>query len=314
MTTEAHDVSVVLLVLNWNNAFDTLSCLAALSQIDMRATTKTIVIDNGSSDDSVARIGEAFPEISLMRTGQNLGYAGGNNAGIGRALEGDTQYICIVNNDVRVTPSFLAELVEVMEADITIGVATPIILGSDNPDVIWTAGAGINQDRGTVVRNMAGESVLALDDSLPFEVAVANGAALLVRKEVFQSVGLFDEEYFLYFEEVDWCIRVRNEGYRIVVAPNSRVTHKVSATLGRFSPTTDYYYNRNHFRFISRNWKGWRRWLLLARLFARQNLALLAFMYKNRGERDWQARRNARFRALIDAARGRWGAGTYRPI
>jgi len=308
---EGGAAKVILLILNWNRPSETIGCLESLAVAE-GPVPATIVIDNGSSDDSVVRIGEAFPEIELLSTGQNLGYAGGNNQGIRRALDEGAAWVGILNNDVRVAKDFLGKMLEVMASDNSIGVVIPILVEADDPELIWTAGAGIDNGRGTVVRHMAGQPVSTLEDARPFEVEVAPGAAMLVRRDVFLNAGLFDEQYFLYFEEGDWSLRVRKAGYRIVVAPAARAAHKVSATLGQYSAITDYYYNRNQFRFILRNWQGSRRWGLLAYQFGRQALALMAlFLHTaNQGKR---ASRAARRRALVDAIRGQWGAGSERP-
>jgi GT2 family glycosyltransferase len=309
MTIERDKPRVAVLVLNWNNAQDTLSCLESLEHLEV-GRVQIIVVDNGSSDDSVAAIEAAFPDIVVLANGQNLGYAAGNNVGIRLALDQDMQYVCILNNDTVAESGFLSRLSEVMSSDSSIGVVTPVLVEDSDPDLVWAAGANIDNEKGIVVRNMSGNSLEALNGKQPFEVDVAPGAAMLVKSEVFREVGLFDDDYFLYYEEVDWCNRVRKRGYRIVLVPSSRVRHKVSATLGRYSPTTDYYLNRNVFRYILRNWKGAKRWRLLARHFVGQTLTVSAYTLKRRSEPGRLASRDARLRALADAFRGRWGPRT----
>jgi GT2 family glycosyltransferase len=129
---------------------------------------------------------------------------------------------------------------------------------------------------------------------------------MLVRREVFERVGLLDEAFYLYFEEADWCLRVRRSGYRILAVPSSLAWHRVSATLGPTSPVIDYYMLRNHLRFIACHWSGMARLLFLGRTIGRNLLTIAAYTLKpQQGQR--LSHRNARLLALRDAALGRWG-------
>jgi GT2 family glycosyltransferase len=157
-----------------------------------------------------------------------------------------------------------------------------------------------------VARLCAGESVLSLSEKSPFSVDAASGAAMLVRRGVFEDVGFIDEDFFLYFEEIDWCLAVRRAGYQILAVPNATVWHKISDTLGTSSPVIDYYMLRNHLRLISRHWSGALRYYLWSRLILRNLLAVVAFSFKPQGGKR-NANRNARLFALRDAILGRWG-------
>lgn len=129
---------------------------------------------------------------------------------------------------------------------------------------------------------------------------------MLVKREVFERVGLLDESFFLYYEETDWCLKARQAGYRILAVPSSVVWHKVSATLGVSSPIIDYYMLRNHLRLIGRHWSGVRRPYLLVRTVARNLATIAAYTVKSRrGTRI--PNRNARLLALRDASLRRWG-------
>lgn len=129
---------------------------------------------------------------------------------------------------------------------------------------------------------------------------------MLVKREVFQRVGLLDESYFLYFEETDWCLNVRKAGYRILAVPGSVVWHKVSAALGATSPVIDYYMLRNHLQLVNRHWSGVNRHYLLLRTVLR-NLATVAAYTANSRQGERTPHRNARLFALRDAALGRTG-------
>lgn len=297
--------SVMTIVLNWNNVTDTLACLGSLEQSDY-PNHRVLVVDNGSTDGSVQAIRERYPDVLMRETGRNLGYAGGNNVGIRYALKDGANYVCILNNDTTVAPGFMSLLLKALESRDEAGVVIPLIADMVDPDRVWALGAAVDRTRGEITRLHAGESVSALHTKEPFEVDIAPGTAMLVKREVFERVGLLDEKFFLFYEEADWCLPVRQSGYQIVAVPSSVIWHKVTAALGQTSPAVDYYMLRNRLFFIGRHWAGPARWYLLGRAVVRNLLAIAAYTAKPRGGRRLP-HRNARLLALRDAALGRWG-------
>lgn len=297
---------VAVIVLNWRNARDTVRCLESLVGIQ-QGICQIIVVDNGSEDDSVWTIRNAFPTLTTVELQTNLGYAGGNNAGIKLAIERGAEYVCLLNNDVTVTHGFLNPLLSVLDANPNVGIVTPLIAnegGGDPP--IWALGANLNFRNGTVTRLHTGEPVSALVSVAPLLVDVAPGAAMLVRSKVYEDAGFMDERYFLYYEEIDWCFRLRSHGIRIMAVPGSIVYHKVSATLGGNSPVIDYYMTRNQLHLIRRHWSGAAQGSLWWRTVLRQLIVATAFTVKSqRGLRI--PNRNARLFALRDALLDRWG-------
>jgi len=131
--------SVTIIVLNWNGGQDTLACLESLAQLDY-PEFGVLVVDNGSTDGSLQAVQERFPEIPIIETGENLGYAGGSNVGLRWALDHGADYALLLNNDTVVAPDFLRLLVEAVGADPRIGIAGPTICYYDRPEVIWSAG------------------------------------------------------------------------------------------------------------------------------------------------------------------------------
>ncbi len=262
-------------------------------------------MDNGSTDNSVETIRDAFPNIMLVENGENLGYAGGNNVGIRKSLLLAADVICILNNDVVVDNGFLQLLIDVLFETESIGIATPLVINGMNGDLVWAMGAQVDWDTGMVSRVGAGDRVLNQQERRAFEVDAASGAAMLIRREVIEQVGLFDESFFLYYEEIDYSLRAKAAGFRIVAVPRSVVWHKVSASLGIRSPIIDYYMLRNHIRLASLYWKGRRRGAIISRIVARNLGVILAYTFKShKGAR--LPNRNARILALRDAAIGRW--------
>ncbi len=301
--------SVAIIILNWNNPDDTLACLRSVMALDYPAACRNvIVVDNGSTDDSVVRIRRMHPDILLIATNANLGYAGGNNVGVRHALEQGAEFLCILNNDVVVEPGALELMLAAIQARPDVGIVTPLVAErTHDGDRVWALGAAVDHSTAAVTRLRAGEAAAAWREAAPYEVEVASGAAMLIHRRVFEQVGLLDEAFFLYYEEVDWCLAVRRAGFRILATPAAVVWHKVSASLNRHSPVIDYYMTRNHLRLIQRNWRGWRRWCLWSRSLGRQLLAIAAFTVKSQdGART--PHRNARLLALRDALSGRWGA------
>lgn len=300
---------VAIIVLNWNNAMDTLSCLDSLQQLDYPAPW-IIVVDNGSTDDSVARIRAAYPSIDLVETGENLGYAEGNNVGIRRGLEEQPAYILILNNDTELHPDFLSQLVAEAESDPFIGVVGPKMYFFDPPDMVFAAGSFVRWDEGSVEQRgiWQRESLVGpLYAERPEDVDFIIGCGVLFRSEALKQIGPYDSRYFLNFEDVDICIRARQAGYRVRYTPHAVLYHKVSATLGLASPRNTYYMTRNALLFFSIHLQGWRRWRALARIVVRSLGHIAVWTLKPQYRRTARAKRDASLLALRDALLGHFG-------
>jgi GT2 family glycosyltransferase len=236
---------VAIVVLSWNGCDDTLACLSSLAAVTYEPIS-VVVVDNGSRDGTVDAVRAAFPSVELLPQPTNLGFAEGNNVGIRHALARGSEYVLVLNNDTRVDPGFLEPLLAAAEAHSDAGAVCPKILFDDAPDRIWFAGAGYDARRGYQGR-LAGYGAR---DSAAFdgvrESDRATGTAMLVPAAVLERVGGFDRDLFAYSEDVDWSLRARGAGYRIYVAGDSRVYHRVSASSGgESSPTSIYYGVRN---------------------------------------------------------------------
>lgn len=296
--------SLTVIVLNWNNATDTLTCLESLARQEY--PHRVLVVDNGSTDDSVARIRAAFPEVEILETGENLGYAGGNNVGIRYALAQGAEYLLILNNDVVLAPDCLSRLMEALETHPEVEIASPLIANMADGETIWALGQYVNRRTGTVSRYAAGESIKKWHHREPFQITAISGTAWLASRKALETIGLLDEQFFLYYEETDWSLQASRHGYTLWVVPDAILWHKVSATLGTTSPIVDYYMTRNYFRFIARHWRGIHRIGLLSIAVLRQLGTVAAYTVKpHHGQRT--PHRDARLLALRDATFGRWG-------
>ncbi len=188
---------------------------------------ETIVIDNGSKVNEAEALKEMYGDsVHVIRNDRNHGFAGGNNIGVKRALDGKADYILLLNNDTVVDGNFLIELVKACENDVRIGIVGPKVYHYDKPDVISSAGAKIDFYRGKFPLIGANEVDHGQYDRVR-DVDYVSGCSLMVKKEVIERVGFLDPMYFLYTEEVDYAVRVKKLGYRIVFVPTARIWHKI---------------------------------------------------------------------------------------
>jgi len=231
---------LVCVVLSWNGREDTLAALESLGGI------QTICVDNGSTDGSAEAVAERFPEVELIRTGVNLGFAAGNNVGIRRALDRGADWVALLNNDAYVDSGFAEALAAAAERHPDAGVLACKVYVVDPTDVLWYAGGSFDPRLGYSgrVRGSGQRDDGGFEQEL--DVDWATGAALAVSREAIERAGLLDEELFAYLEDVDWCLRIRAAGLRVVLVPSAKAWHKVSAsTGGPASPTSIRYHCRN---------------------------------------------------------------------
>ena len=241
---------VFIIILNWNGKEDTLACLNS-SQQSTYFNQEIVVVDNGSSDDSVEQIKLFYPSVTLLETGQNLGYAEGNNVGIRYALEHHADYILLLNNDTTVARDLLDQLVSAAQQNPDAGVFGATLLYMDKPDTIWFAGAQWNTQKLTFDYPYQDQK---LPDRLNTATDYACGAALFFRGEVARSIGLLDARFFLVWEESDWCLRATRAGYGCKLVPSAYVWHKVGASFdGESSPLRQYFSYRNRLLWAEKN-------------------------------------------------------------
>ncbi len=222
--------AVTVILVNWNGWPVTADCLRSLEAATYPRLS-TIVVDNASSDGSREAIRREFPWVELLAMPENLRFAGGNNAGIRRALDEGAEAVLLLNNDTVVDPAFVGCLVERLHSDPHCGIAVPKIFYYDDPTRIWYAGGVISMWSGT----MRHRGIREIDNGQydrAQAVGYATGCCLLARAEAVRTVGLLDEAYYMYSEDADWSARFHRAGYTILYEPRAKVWHKLSVSAG----------------------------------------------------------------------------------
>lgn len=230
------DVSII--VLNWNGRQHLETCLTAVAA-QQGVNCETILVDNGSTDGSVALVRDRFPWVRIVPLAENRGFAGGNNAGV---REASGRYVAFLNNDTEAEPTWLGALLAGVDEAAGFAVTTSCLVFMDDPSCIDSAGDGVLRWGGAFKRHHGGSVELARES---VEVFAACGGACLMSRSLFEALGGFDEDFFLSQEDVDLSYRARLLGYRVRYVADAVVRHRGSATLGRVSPVSVFHAQRN---------------------------------------------------------------------
>jgi GT2 family glycosyltransferase len=260
----------------------TRECLRALLAMDPPAD-RVLLVDNGSPDDTPARASAEFPSVEVIALGENRWFAGGVNAGLSRALQGGAGSVLLVNNDLVLERGALGPLTAALEADPARGAVSPKLFTFEPPDRIWFAGGVISRGFALIRHRGIGrkdDAMIGAGDG-PRAVDYVSGAAVLLSRSALERIGLFDESYVIYVEDVDWSARARKAGFVLWYEPAARGWHHVSVTSGGgLTPLKAYFRLRSGALFLSRHAARWERplaWIAYAAwtaaLFARAVLA-----------------------------------------
>jgi GT2 family glycosyltransferase len=233
------------IVINWNGWSDTAACLASLRCLQYE-NFDVVVVDNGSTDDSVSRIREAFPGIELIETGKNLGFAGGCNIGIRWALRQGANFVWLLNNDAVVDPRALQALVSKAGTDPAIGAVGSAVYHMEEPETLQSWGGGH-------VNFWLGRSRHFLQPVPDDKLDYITGASLLIRRDALESVGLLDEGFFFSWEDADLSFRLRQAKWKLAVAGDSKVWHRLTASLRDRNAVLDTYFNQSASRFFRKH-------------------------------------------------------------
>ena len=250
-----HEYKISIITINYNGLKDTCELI---NSIPFNNEMEVIVVDNASTQDEASIIAERYPHVKVIRSPRNLGFAGGNNLGI---KEAKGEYILLVNNDTYFKKFNIVSLIERIESSNRIGIVCPKLRFAWGSYPIQFAGYTLLSQ--ITVRNQAigfGE-----EDKGQYDCAhptpYAHGAAMLIKREAINKVGLMPECFFLYYEELDWSMMFTRAGYEIWYDPACTVYHKESQTTGQNSPLRTYYITRNRLLLVKRNYKGINKYL-----------------------------------------------------
>ena len=238
------DPRVSIIIVNFNGWRDTIACLQSLEKI--KSSHQTMVIDNASTNDSVERIRSAFPEIELIISSSNVGFSGGNNIGIKKALERGADFVWLLNNDTLVDPGSLTALLDVATSTPHVGAVGSVLYHMENREKVQAWGGGH-------VSMLRGMSWHYTKPTRLQKIHYLTAASMLVRSEVFNTVGLMDDDYFMYWEDTDFGFRVREAGYTLEVADKSVIFHRVSASTSRGSTNYYYLFNKSAVQFFRKH-------------------------------------------------------------
>jgi GT2 family glycosyltransferase len=293
------------ILLNYNNEHFTIDCLQSLAHVTY-SNLEAVVVDNGSKPESIQAVKAVAGNAIVLELGKNLGFTGGNNEGLKYALANGADYIILLNNDTIVAPDMFDILIETMEKDPSIGVVGPMIYYYDAPDLIWSVGGHINWNNG--LTNMLGlnEQDKGQFGEKPQATDFVTGCALLARRDVWEKIGGLDENFFIYYEETEWCVRASRAGFKIVYVPTAMMWHKIGLDARATTPGYYYYMTRNRLLFASKTKAGLRTWLGISTELMR---TLVSWSLRPK----WKDRRHLRgimLRAIKDYSTGRYGQVT----
>ncbi len=295
---------VFIIVLNWNRAQDTVECINSLNELNYQGF-EVLVVDNASQDGSARIIKRTFPDLTLIENARNLGYAEGNNVGIRYALNRGADYVLVLNNDTVVDRDMLTRLIGAAQADEKTGIIGPKIYDFQEPNTIWFAGANINWSIGESHHIGLGEVDRGQFNGV-IEVDRLTGCAMLVKREVLEKTGLFDPDYFLYFEDVDLCVRAAKAGYKNICVQTAKLWHKESSSTkaNQGSNLHVYYHTRNRLLFLHKHFKINDDEHQSNYSFCRE---YIRHFIRHPLDRGYRKKNSARFWAIKDFYRGRFG-------
>jgi hypothetical protein len=250
---------IAIIIINWNTYHLTFNCLKSLDACTYK-NKAIFFVDNGSKDGSGDKIALEFPKTNYIKNEKNEGFTGANNKALRVILEQNFDYVLLLNNDTEVNPNFLSLLESRMDSDKNLAATQPLILNFQNKDTIWNAGGSLNTFFGLSKTRSKG---ILYKPKLKIETFTEwiSGCCILVKISVIKEVGLLDNHFFAYFEDVDWSIRMKSMGYKLGVVPSSIIYHHSSGSTkknntsseGNLSPYAHYLNVRNHIYLINKH-------------------------------------------------------------
>lgn len=247
--------SLYAIILNWNNYTDTRECIESLLRSSY-SPTRIVLVDNGSSDGSIEQLQRDYTRdarVHIIRNKANYGFACGVNIGIRYALDQGAELVFLINNDATVDQNCIQVLIESVERDDDAGIAGPRIFYYADPERIWQGGGRFSLLKTGVVDYEKNKLAISCSEETR-EVTFLTGCAMLIKREVFEKIGLFDEDYFFYEEDVDFCLRAKRAGFKLLYVPKAKAWHKIkNIAKDRTSPFVLYHLARSRILNLRKN-------------------------------------------------------------
>jgi len=218
--------SIAVVIVAWNSYDNTQECIQSI--LNQRfVETEIFLVDNGSTIEPLEKLAHQYPKINYIYSESNLGFAAGTNLGLEKALTTDCNYILMVNNDTRADALMLHELITAFTEE-DVGLAAPLIYYYDTPDQVWSSGGYMNELLMMPLDSHNRKNPIIT----PTERTFLSGCCYMIKRELLEQVGLLDDQFFLYFEDLDYCRRVNNSNWKMMVIPTAKLYHKVSQSSG----------------------------------------------------------------------------------
>ncbi len=221
---------VYIILVNWNGKDDTLACLASLKKITWQ-NYRIVLVDNASSDGSVEAVGEAYPEVKIVRNPENYRFARANNQGFELARANEADFVLMLNNDVEVAPDFLEKMIAAAQSEEAVGIVGAKIYYFQQPEILWYAGGEISLWKGKIAHRGIREKDVGQFDKRS-ETGYVTGCCLLISRACLEQNGGLNEAYFIYVEDADFCFRAQKSGFKTMFEPSAKIWHKISASSG----------------------------------------------------------------------------------
>ncbi len=292
---------VFAIVLNWNGLDDTLACVDSLARVPY-TNLHVVVVDNGSRQSPRASIEGAHPTVDVIENARNLGYAGGNNVGIRHALAQGAEFVWVLNNDTTVEPDSLRNLVETALRHPQAAAVGGKVLRADRPDILWMAWGRVTWRQSLIAldgRNQPDRGRYDVERAVPW----LPGCSILFRAEALRQVGLFDEEFFAYHEDVEWAARAHEAGRELWFTGTARIRHAAHGSSGGeeyYGGFRKYLSARNSVLYAKRHGRPWQMALMAGAI-----LLTLPFQFARRRLRGEQEGISMKLRGWWDGLRGR---------
>jgi len=291
---------IIAIILNTNKKNDTLACIESI-MANHYPNMEVLVLDNGSTDGSVEAIKSDFPSVLIKILDENKGYAGNNNVGLEYAIKQNPDWVFVLNEDIILSQDAFSVMMQVAIENTNVGIIGPLVYHFDEPDIIQSSG-------GTFTKN--GDSIHISQNEkdigqfqLPYEVSWISGCAIGVRLDAIKQTGLFDERFFYYWEETDWCFRIKANGWKAIIVPNAKIWHKGVQRNYLPTPNVTYYATRNRLLFYKKHKVSFLIWIKTIFEFLR---IALSWSLKPKWK-DLKENRDALIQGCIDFVQQRWG-------